>query len=226
MKPIIIDDARIWLPAEELARQLHVEPGTEDFEALTELAGQAAALAKPKAVYTVSYVTGRGEDHIELDGVRMLSRVMPENLRDVHRVFPFVATCGREAAAWAKGVADPLQAWWADAIMVRLLRVALDRLNERLKKDLQLGKYSAMNPGSLPDWPISEQTKLFSLLGDVKALIGVELTESMLMLPVKSVSGLYFETERNFENCELCPRENCPGRRKPYDGGRFRQLNL
>jgi hypothetical protein len=226
MKPIVVECPPISLPAEELAKQLRVEAGTEDSEALAGLAAQAAAVARPRAVYTVSYVTGRGEDFVELDGVVMLSRVMPENLRDVHRVFPFVATCGPEAAAWAKGVADPLQAWWADAVMVRLLRRAIDRLNERLKADLNLGKYSAMNPGSLPDWPISEQPKLFSLLGDVKALIGVELTDSMLMLPVKSVSGFYFETERNFENCELCPREDCPGRRKAYDKPRFKQMNL
>ena len=81
-----------------------------------------------------------------------------------------------------------------------------------------------MNPGSLPDWPITEQAKLFSLLGDVKALIGVTLTESMLMLPTKSVSGVYFETERNFENCELCARENCPGRRKPFDEAKYGEL--
>ena len=72
-----------------------------------------------------------------------------------------------------------------------------------------------MNPGPLKDWPLGEQRQLFFLFGDVKQAIGVELTESFLMYPVKSVSGIIFPTEVNYENCQLCPRENCPGRRAP-----------
>lgn len=37
------------------------------------------------------------------------------------------------------------------------------------------------------------------------------------MLPYKSVSGIAYETEATFENCMLCPRENCPTHRVPYD---------
>ena len=76
---------------------------------------------------------------------------------------------------------------------------------------------SAMNPGSLEDWPISEQRQLFSILGDVESLIGVRLTDSFLMLPIKSVSGVYFPKEITFQSCQLCPRERCQGRRAPYD---------
>ena len=47
--------------------------------------------------------------------------------------------------------------------------------------------------------------------------IGLELTDSCLMLPYKSVSGIAYETEATFENCMLCTRENCPTRRAPYD---------
>ncbi|MCL6614559.1 MAG: hypothetical protein K6U03_08105, partial [Firmicutes bacterium] len=32
----------------------------------------------------------------------------------------------------------------------------------------------------------------------------------------KSVSGLRFPVEEGFENCQLCPRQGCPGRRAPY----------
>ena len=47
--------------------------------------------------------------------------------------------------------------------------------------------------------------------------IGLELTNSCLMLPYISVSGFVYETEATFENCMLCPRESCPTRRAPYD---------
>jgi len=38
----------------------------------------------------------------------------------------------------------------------------------------------------------------------------------MAMIPTKSVSGIYFQTEVRWENCQLCPMENCIGRRAPY----------
>ena len=47
--------------------------------------------------------------------------------------------------------------------------------------------------------------------------IGVKLTESYLMEPNKSVSGIRFPTEERFESCMLCPRQDCPGRRSAYD---------
>ena len=73
-----------------------------------------------------------------------------------------------------------------------------------------------MSPGSLADWPIEEQRPLFNILGDVDAAIGVKLSESLLMIPNKSLSGMYFPTEVRFFNCQLCPREQCPGRKAKY----------
>ena len=79
------------------------------------------------------------------------------------------------------------------------------------------GSSSTMNPGSLIDWSITEQKKLFKLLGNPAKEIGVELTKSSLMLPAKSVSGLVYPTEKDFENCQVCPRLKCPNRSAPYD---------
>ncbi len=62
---------------------------------------------------------------------------------------------------------------------------------------------------------------LFALLGDVRSAIGVELTDSLLMVPRKSVSGILFVAEETFASCQLCPRQDCPNRRAPYDAGLF-----
>ena len=51
--------------------------------------------------------------------------------------------------------------------------------------------------------------------------IGVELTDTFLMLPVKSGSGLLFETEQSYENCSMCPRTDCPNRRAQFDKEKF-----
>jgi hypothetical protein len=52
-------------------------------------------------------------------------------------------------------------------------------------------------------------------------MVGVRLTDSCLMMPTKSVSGIRFPTETSFESCQLCPRDDCPGRRAPYDSGLY-----
>ena len=85
------------------------------------------------------------------------------------------------------------------------------------------GVVGRMNPGSLSDWPLTEQRPLFSLMGDTDAAIGVRLMPSLLMAPTKSVSGIVFPTESTFASCQLCPRDECPNRRAPYDEGLWRR---
>ncbi len=83
-----------------------------------------------------------------------------------------------------------------------------------------------MSPGSLNDWGIEEQSPLFSILGDVETAIGVRLNESFVMVPNKSLSGIYFPTEIQFYSCQLCHRENCPTRKAPYDEKLAREFGI
>jgi hypothetical protein len=41
------------------------------------------------------------------------------------------------------------------------------------------------------------------------------------MTPNKTTSGLLFSSEENYYNCQLCPMEDCPGRRAPHDPGLY-----
>jgi len=127
---------------------------------------------------------------------------------------------------WSSRFEDMLEAFWAAEIKEWALRQAISHLLEDLKEKFHLEKVAAMNPGSLPDWPMEEQRKLFALLGDPVKEVGVELTESCLMIPVKSVSGIWFPAKIDFENCQLCSRENCPGRRAPYDENLARKYQV
>jgi hypothetical protein len=92
-------------------------------------------------------------------------------------------------------------------------------MDEQMDRRYGLSKASVMHPGSgdASVWPIEQQRQLFSLLGDVTGLIGVELTDSFLMVPNKSVSGMRFPTEMDFRSCQLCHREKCPSRSAPFD---------
>jgi len=194
-----------------------VKEGTGSAHSVERLLKEAAAVAKPKALYCVAYVDQRAEESVEVGGQTFESRVLRVNLDPVHRIFPYVVTCGTELDEWSSSIDDMLESYWADAIKEMALRVALDALADHVQGRFHPGRMSRMSPGSLEDWPIFEQRKLFALLGDTEAAIGVRLTDSMIMVPLKSLSGIWFPTEVDFTSCQLCPRGICSGRRAPYD---------
>ncbi len=198
---------------------LHIATGSEDAEELESLVSEARMLARPKALYKESYIDARGSETVTIDGVTFISRALRANLEKIERVFPYVATCGEELDQIELEPGDILRQFWLDAIKATLLGFSRKYLSEYLQHRYALGKTSKMNPGSgdVTVWPIEQQRDLFSLFGDVKALIGVELTDSFLMVPNKSVSGIRFPTEVDFRSCQLCHRDNCPGRSAPFD---------
>jgi hypothetical protein len=189
-------------------------PHIEDLKALV---AEAGSIGRPKVLYGIGYVEIRGEDFVVIDGARFKSRVLRVNLEKAHRVFPYLATGGRELDKWASSLEDVVHRFWADALCEMALGTALQALNSHIQERYLLNRFSSMSPGSLGDWPIEEQIPLFALLGNTAETVGVTLTESLLMVPLKSVSGILFPSEEGFESCQLCPRDNCPGRRTPYD---------
>lgn len=217
MDSFVLDNVPFQIDTGQLYKNLRIKEGSELVARLNHLVDKAQAIGRPKASYKVAFIESRGDDHVIIDEVMLTSRVLRVNLEKAHRVFPFVATCGTELEEWSVAIDDMLERYWADVIKEMALRVALQHLTEHLIDRFQPGKIARMNPGSLPDWPLPEQQQLFALLGGGPASIGVKLTDSFLMIPIKSVSGIWFPTEESFESCLLCPREKCPGRRAPYD---------
>ncbi|MGB2936758.1 MAG: vitamin B12 dependent methionine synthase [Phycisphaerae bacterium] len=219
MKPEVLRDVPLGLDRQALLERLRILPGSDDARAFGALLDAALEVARPKAVYKESYVEARGDETVTVDGVTFTSRALRANLEGVHRVFPYVATCGREVDAAGRGLEDFLQQYWLDTIKADLLGASLRRLGGHLERRFGLGRTSTMSPGAgdVAVWPIEEQGRLFSLFGDVEDLIGVELTDSFLMIPIKSVSGIRFPTEIEFQSCQLCRREGCPSRRAAFD---------
>jgi hypothetical protein len=217
MDTVVLNTIPFHLDAEEPARKLRLRKEGTHLHDLNTLIKEAQTIGKPKALYKVAFIESKGEDDITVDGIRLKSRVLRVNLDQVFRIFPYVATSGQELEDWAKHMTDLVWRYWAEAIEETILMKAVDFLKEHLIKSYQLGKVSRMSPGSLADWPIQEQRPLFAILGNTGELIGVHLTPSLMMVPTKSVSGIFFPAETNFVSCQLCPREVCPGRKAPYE---------
>lgn len=215
----ILTDIPFELNQSEFSARLRVEPDTEDAAEFAGLLEKVRALGNPKALYRESFVGGRGDDTVTIDGVTFTSRALRANLDGVERVFPYIATCGAELDLMDLPSGDFLWRFRLDAIKTTLLQFSINHLKAHLTRRYALGKTSAMSPGSgdLTVWRIQQQAQLFSLLGDVEDLIGVQLTRSFLMVPNKSVSGIRFPTEIDFRTCQLCHRAKCPSRAAPFD---------
>jgi hypothetical protein len=100
-----------------------------------------------------------------------------------------------------------------------MLGVLGEFVGEKIKKQgLEEQNWSSTctySPGQYK-WTIEEQKKIFEMVDGNR--IGVELNKSYLMIPFKSVSGVYgFGPEDRIDKtrvaCDLCPRKNCIGRR-------------
>jgi hypothetical protein len=219
MERFIMDDFHVQIPLETLTEKLHLTE-EEDIEMMAEKLEEALRIAKPKAVYKICEVTEIDGDQVTIEDAVFQSKVMASKLKGVHNVFAFVATCGTEVDDWSRQEEDYIVNLWLDMLKEMILVEARKQFRERLSDRYGIKKFAVMNPGSgnADTWPIGQQSQLFSLIGDVKELTGVELTGGALMYPTKSVSGVMFPSEEDFVSCSICKRKNCQNRKKPYMG--------
>jgi len=213
----IVDQIPVTLNGEAVAKRLRFNPGRAEAIDFDGLLSQARLLIKLRAVYEISYTGAKGEDTVEVAGVTFRSRILRRNLDQAQKVFPFIMTAGPELEAAAVSAGDLLKQYYLEEMANIALENGAAGLADRLKTRWGFTGLASMDPGSLEDWPITEQPKLFSIFGDTERLIGVRLTDSMLMVPRKSISGIFFPSEEGFMSCQLCERAACPGRRAPYD---------
>jgi hypothetical protein len=196
-----------------------------DLAQIQTLLEVAEPLISAKAVYEVCYIEKKLEDTVIIDGIRLRSRILRKNLEKVGRVFPYVITIGTRLEEKADASGDLLEKYYLDKIGNIALSEVRNHLEKHLCSRFGLDVLSYMSPGSLEDWPIEEQQPLFSILKAAES-IGVRLTESLLMIPRKSVSGIYFPTEVTFYSCQLCPRQNCEERKARSNEGLAKEYGI
>jgi hypothetical protein len=221
----ILEYIPVGLDLEEIKRRLHMEK-RGDWSHVQTLVEEAQSLISARAAYKVCYIEAKLADAIVIDGIHLKSRVLRKNLNNVERVFPYVVTIGGKLDEKARSCDDLLKQYYLDTIGNVALVTARKYLEGQLQSRYALNGMSYMSPGSLKDWTIEEQRPLFSILGDVEDSIGVMLDENLVMIPNKSLSGIYFPTEIPFYSCQLCQREDCQARKAPYEENLAREFGV
>lgn len=164
------------------------------------------------------------KNHLIIEGIEFnLGNIIYRDLKNVTDIFIFVCTIGNQLELKVQELFDSgetISAFVLDRLASELVELTADLMEKIIMDELKLIGYNLTNrysPGYC-GWSVSEQKKLFSLLPE--NFCGVQLTESSLMIPIKSISGIYGAAKnliRKEYHCEICDDEFCY-RRKALKG--------
>ncbi len=212
---IVLTQFDLKVDYDGVRQKLKVRPGSKAERRLEDLIAGALAVARPKVALKEVRPVLKGDGLVLLEGTIIESQLLERQLTGQELAFPYLATGGPELADWVAGLSG-LDQYLADELANVILRQTMAEVEAYLTERYGLAQVSAMNPGSLPrEWPLSGQVPLFSLMGDLAEQIGIYLKPSLLMVPGKCGSGIFFKTSEKFHNCQLCHKLECPARRAP-----------
>ena len=153
---------------------------------------------------------------LELNNISFhLDKIIAKQLTKCTSIAFIVVTLGKKYDDWINQYfkrGDPFQGYIADTIGSEMVENAADYIEslvENETKKINLNSTNRYSPGYC-GWNVSEQHKFFSLLP--QKFCGIELSDSALMNPVKSVSaiiGIGKDCEKKDYQCSLCSMENC-----------------
>jgi len=153
---------------------------------------------------------------LELNNISFhLDKIIAKQITKCTSIAFIAVTLGKKYDDWINQYfknCDPFQGYIADTIGSEMVENAADYIEslvENETKKIGLNSTNRYSPGYC-GWSVSEQHKFFSLLP--KNICGIELSESALMNPVKSVSaiiGIGKDCQKKDYQCSLCSMENC-----------------
>ena len=150
-------------------------------------------------------------DNIHLD----IHKIVFGQIRRSESVALFLSTAGEEQGALSRksmAEGDPLRGYFYDMLGSIIADAAADRMQDDLEEIIRSSGKKITNrysPGYC-GWDVTEQHKLFKLMQN--NFCGIRLTDSALMDPVKSISGIIGIGEKvryNPYTCRLCDMKDC-----------------
>jgi hypothetical protein len=222
----IVDDTRPVISKERVFRLLGQKDkgvsGRLSRKIDTHIAGLEKTI-RPKVLFTTKKIQKIEGGTLTLEGgIKLKSAKISRTLKKCDRITFFLATIGDQVddviktSLRKKKLSD---AYIYDAIGSAAVEATVDDFQNQM--DLKVKEKNQrttlrFSPGYC-DWKINEQEKVFSVLKN--DLIDVDLNESYLMAPRKSVSGVFGIGSRELVDkdetnpCRLCGMHTCVARR-------------
>lgn len=209
IRDMYIDDKDIYLA---MGYKSHSPEGAIP-ELLERVKTEVYPLCVPRYMYHISEGELSDRRQITVGNVNFeTGRIIASYLDRVSHFCLFVSTAGKEFNQYIhriKQTGDIVKEFVADSLGTVIAEACVSQITKELERNSTLSHSLPYSPGYC-GWNISEQSKLFSFFPP--APCDVTLSESFLMSPVKSVSGIIGlgkELKPQPYRCELCTNKNC-----------------
>jgi hypothetical protein len=190
---------------------------------IEELLKESEEISRIKAQYSIFHDVKFNNENksVEIKNVVFdIKKIVFNQIKKSDSVAIFLCTAGEEIGIRSRKAMqerDMLRGYIYDVIGSEAVEATADLMQDDLEKaakSIGLKITNRYSPGYC-DWNVAEQHKLFELMPD--NFCGIRLTDSALMDPEKSVSGIIGIGENvrfNPYTCGMCDMKDCIYRKK------------
>lgn len=194
-------------------------PDERTLSVIKGLAEQLKGAIAPKHILK-SFACRVGEGRVVLPEITFESKSLSAHLEGCEKLFILAATLGTGADSLIRrySITDIANSSMLQAIAASLMETYCDRVQSELEKQLASeGLYlkHRFSPG-YGDLSMEHQRDVIRLLQAEKT-IGLTLSESLMMIPTKSVTAIIGVSSQpcghSAHKCSRCPHTDCPYRK-------------
>ena len=214
-----IDKSRIQIVPGDIIKLLGEQEGMIDAHAgelVDKYITECLRISSPEGAFVLTEALASSPGEIHTRGLRFDSgKIIPKMLRNSQSYAFFLVTAGPEPENLARALMNEgnyLEGYIVDLLGSALVDAAADLVQEQVRSLAEQSGLRITNrysPGYC-SWKVEEQQKLFSLFPE--ECCGISLSESSLMNPVKSISGIIgmgAKVQYQDYTCEICSMLNC-----------------
>lgn len=181
---------------------------------IDEITNKLLAEVSPKCAYKKYDITVL-DNTVEIDGIKIESVKLSNHLKGCKSAYLFVATLGLAADNCIRlySTTNMSRCAVAQAVCTALIENYCNEQQARIADiELKNGKFlrSRFSPG-YGDFPLEHQKDILPRL-EASKRVGITLTDSLLMVPTKSVSAIIGVTDSkdcNINRCKKCENLAC-----------------
>ncbi len=216
---IFVDASSLDISREQIFKELgYAENAIPEFfgEQIDEILERYQRLCSIRAAYRIVDVSVHNNHGLLVNNTLFdLNKIIAFQLKNAERLVVFICTIGAQMENWSSQLfseGDGVKAHFVDTIASAAVEKATDLLHDYIEQKMTEKRLSVTNrfsPGYC-GWSLSEQHLLFSFFPS--GCCGIELTESALMLPRKSTSGVIgvgSSVKKEPYYCDRCTNQDC-----------------
>jgi len=198
-------------------------PDKPFMEQIDKMLDELSTCCTPEYGYVIHPGKRLDNSHLQISETTLQpGKIITSSLQEADSFAVFLVTAGKGFDAWNRQIQqgdDMVCAFFADSLGSVIAEASVAVMQARIEQEMaERGLFvsNSYSPGYC-DWSLVEQQKLFTFFPE--QFCGVTLTESCLMLPIKSVSGIVGigkNVKKRLYSCDVCTMTTCVKNRKRY----------